>query len=197
MLEGALQEGLVVDVGWLSRAVWSWYSGMLALTYVWKRDYAKAHAMLDALLDHAGNLGTWVEEQQVRSVGTRTAGDAANAEASGFFINLIRHLLVYERGDTLEILEGVPDKWISQCRPLTLQALPTEFGDVTVRLSFSADSRSCTLAVSPIDGRGRKGAARIHLGTLRRQGFAADNGREIPEEVVIRWGTPLTLRLRR
>ncbi|MDH3252311.1 MAG: hypothetical protein OEM41_05920, partial [Ignavibacteria bacterium] len=130
-------------------------------------------------------------------VGTRTAGDAANAEASGFFVNLIRHLLVYERGDTLELLEGVPDEWFSQLRPLELQALPTHFGDVTLRLSFSADQRSATLAVSPINGRGRKGTARLHLAALRRLGFMQNDGTPVPDEVLMSWNSPYSLSLRR
>ncbi len=197
MLEGAMQEGLVVDVGWLSGAVWSWYSGMQALTYVWKRDYTKARAMLNALLDHAGILGTWVEEQQVRTVGTRTAGDAADTESSAFFINLIRHLLVYERGDTLELLEGVPDRWFAHLRPLELRSLPTECGDVTLKLSFSGDGRSGSLVVAPIDGRGATGKARIHLAVLRTLGFHREDGRQLDDASVVGWGEPFTLRFRR
>jgi hypothetical protein len=197
MLEGAMQEGLVVDVGWLSGAVWSWYSAMQSLTYVWRQDFRRAHAMLDALLAHAATLGTWVEEQQVRTVGTRTAGDAADAEASAFYINLIRHLLLYERGDTLEVFEGVPDEWFTYLRPLELRALPTTFGDMTLRLTFSPDGGSGTLVIAPIDGHGKKGSARLHLGALRRLGFRLEDGRQLSDQYVVEWGDPITMRFRR
>jgi hypothetical protein len=64
------------------------------------------------------------------------SGDMPHNWASAEFIRLVRHLLVFERGETLELLPGLPKQWIVPGKPLRLERTPTRFGPVTIRAAI-------------------------------------------------------------
>jgi hypothetical protein len=66
------------------------------------------------------------------------SGDMPHNWASAEFIRLVRHLLVLERGESLELLAGLPKEWIVPGKSLRLERTPTRFGPVTIRAEVGA-----------------------------------------------------------
>jgi hypothetical protein len=67
--------------------------------------------------------------------------------ASAEFIRLVRHLLVFERGETLELLSGLPENWIYPGAVAELEKTPTRFGPVSLKLEIGA-ARGFDLRIS-------------------------------------------------
>jgi hypothetical protein len=55
--------------------------------------------------------------------------EPARDRASNYAI-LLRHMLVDEQGDELHLLPAVPDGWLDEGRTITVQRLPTHFGEL-------------------------------------------------------------------
>ena len=116
---------------------------------LWLGHGHKAAATLYAFGNHASPLLTWREEQ--RPVGERPhyVGDMPHNWASAEFIRLVRHLLVLERGDELHLFEGLPRAWTKAGCVTELKAVPTTFGEVSLKLAVAGDGRSATLTIDP------------------------------------------------
>lgn len=196
LLQHTLQQGLVVDTGWLKNGVWSWFGGMHALTLIWRRDYAGAHAMMYALANHANPLGVWVEEQHLRSAGTGTTGDISNAEASAYFVNLALHLLMYERENQVELLAGVPPEWYRAGAHLALREALTSFGTVSVGVEISPAGNTGAVQVASRRGP-QAGDLILTLHGLQQQGFRDSRGKPLPAIMKIPWGKPVRIALRK
>lgn len=178
MLDASTSKGMIVGSGWMHDGVWSWLAGIHSMAHHHRENYQSAWTYLQAYADHATPLGTWVEEQQQRAVGTRTAGDASNAEASAIFLQTVRTFLLRERGDTLHVLAGVPASWIFPGSHIQLSGGGSPLGGVSLDVRVSADADSVVLQVGNT-GRAateheRPDRARpvlLHLGTLRALGY--------------------------
>ncbi len=188
MMQQTLREGLVVDSGWLKNGVWSWFGSMHALTWVWRRDYGKAHDMMYAVANHANPFGTWVEEQHTRDAGTGTSGDISNAEASAYFVNLALHLLVYEREDQVELLAGVPDDWYKPGARIALNEVLTKFGSLSLRLEILPHGKSGSLKLSSRPSEQAQGDLTLFLTGLKQQGYRDSQGKPLPDTLGIKWG---------
>ncbi|CAN5639972.1 hypothetical protein BH18CHL1_BH18CHL1_01840 [soil metagenome] len=81
----------------------------------------KAIDYLYAFADHAAPTGVW-----------------AYAAGAAAFVRLVRNLLVFERGDQLELLEAVPSNWLHPGAEIVVQRTPTRFGPVSVHVSVDA-----------------------------------------------------------
>jgi hypothetical protein len=134
-----------------------------------------------------------VEEQQPRAVGSRTAGDVSDAEASAVFIHAVRNLLVCERNDDLDLLSGIPAEWLDPGARIELHGVLTEFGPVSLKLSISPDGSNGTILLSAVDGRGWKGQPVLFLNSLKRRGYLNHNGTALPDLLPCRWKTPVKL----
>jgi len=197
MLDATTKEGLITSSGWLNNGVWPWLGGIHGLTHELYGNHTRAHDLLYAYANHAAPAGTWVEEQHTRDVGTATAGDVSNAEASAVFIHLVRALLVRERLDDLELLAGVPPEWLGPNAKIELNEVWTDFGPVTLRVTIAADGKSATLFVAPIDGRDSAGKPVVDLQVLKKLGFVSVTGATLPDQINGVWGKPIKLNLRR
>ncbi len=171
MLDGTLQEGLVSGSGWVPDGVWSWLGGVHGIAHDLAGNPLRAQELLYAFANHATPTGTWVEEQSLKDKGERTGGDVSDAEASAVFVYHVRRLLVRERLDDLELLAGIPDAWLKPGATTALNRVFTEFGPLSFHLTLSPDGSRAELHLSPIDGRGSKGAPVLFLQALKRQGF--------------------------
>jgi hypothetical protein len=58
--------------------------------------------------------------------------------ASAEFVRLVRHLLVLERGDEIELLTGLPEEWLVPGQRVRLERTPTRFGPVTLQVEREA-----------------------------------------------------------
>jgi len=182
MLDARTSKGMIVGSGWMPEGVWSWLGGIHSMAHHYRDNYAKARAYLQAFVDHATPLGTWVEEQQQHDVGTRTAGDVSDAEASAIFLQAVRTFLVRERCDTLHLLAGFPASWVTPGSRAHLPAGVPQPGSVALDLRVSAGADSILLRITP-HGQGAgeiRGAARndrrdapilLHLATFRELGY--------------------------
>lgn len=197
MLDATMKEGLIVSSGWLHNGVWPWLGGIHGMAYQLFGNTSRAHDLLYAYANHAAPTGTWVEEQQIKDIGSATAGDVSNAEASAIFIHLVRLLLVRERLDDLELLSGVPSEWLIPNAKIELNEIWTDFGPVTLRLTISPDGKSASLLVAPIHGRGSKGKPVIFLRQLQKLNFVSENGEPLPEVVNGVWGKPMKVNFKK
>jgi hypothetical protein len=59
--------------------------------------------------------------------------------ASAEFVRLVRHLLVFEVGDGLQVLPGVPDAWLRPGDRIRALATPTRFGPVDLDARVDVD----------------------------------------------------------
>jgi len=197
MLDSSAREGLATNTGWLKDGVWTFFAAFHGLAHTWEGNYTKAQSILYAYANHASPLGTWVEEQLPRNVGTKTTGDASNASASALFIMLVRNLVALERDTTLDLLAGVPDQWFRANSSIVLDNAPTRFGNLSLRVNIGKDGRSGSISVSPLRGNGLEGGLVVFLRALRRLGFAAADGRDLPDNLKGSWGKELTVKFAR
>ncbi len=179
MLDANTTEGIHQDVGWLRKGVWPFFTAQEGIVHMYQRNYARAKEILYAVANHASPLGTWLEEQLPKELGTRTAGDASDATAGSLFILLLRDMIVNERTDTVEVLGGVPAGWYMSGARLRLDRVLTDFGPISLDLSVSSDGATCTLSVGKIP-RATHCTLRIVLEGLREAGFTYAGGGGLP-----------------
>ncbi len=133
------EEGIPAETGWLPyRAVWNYAASFAAHAWLYAGRPDKAVDYLYAFANHAAPTRVWREEQSFRdSHYGLIVGDMPHNWASAEFIRLVRHLLVFERGEELELLRGLPQEWIVPGKRLYVQQTPTRFGPVTVKLHWN------------------------------------------------------------
>jgi hypothetical protein len=180
MLDANTTEGIHQDVGWLRKGVWPFFTAQEGIVHMYQRNYARGAEILYAVANHASPLGTWLEEQLPKDLGTRTGGDASDATAGSLFILLLKEMIVTERADTLEILGGVPSSWYKPGARLRLDRVLTEYGPLSLDLRVSTDGEKCTLAVGKIP-RSKRCTLRIVLEGLKAAGFRYEDGAVLPE----------------
>ena len=187
MLDARREEGLVVSSGWVTDAVWVWLSGVYAMAHLQVGDPARAQEVLYAYANHATTTGTWIEEQQVRSKGTRTGGDVSDAEQSGVFLALVRSMIALERDESLEFLASIPPGWVRPGATIALRNSFTRFGPVTMTLTISGDGRRGEIRCDAVDGRGSAGTPAIRLSVLKAAGYSSPDGSPLPDVVNGTW----------
>ncbi len=188
MLQSEKQEGLPINTGWLKDGLWPFFGSVQAIAHIHQRDYPEATALLSAIANHASPLGTWVEEQLPKGAGARTTGDQSNASASALFIKQVRRMLVLERGNTLELLAGVPDEWFKPGARIELNGVQTLFGRLTFRLRISPDGKSCRVHLDPVGNLKDEGGPVLFLSALKRAGYRADG-----DTLNLSWGRKVEL----
>ena len=197
MLDASMEEGLVVNSGWLKGGVWPWLGGIHGMAHTLLGNNDKAGDLLYAVANHAAPTGIWVEEQQAREFGSGVAGDVSDAEASAVFISQVRDMIAQERGDTLHLLNVIPSNWLSPGATIALNGGGSLFGSVTLRLSIGKDGRTAELNLLSIDGHAAAGGVVVHLDALLRAGFKMGDGKDIPLSIAIPWKKPLHISFRR
>ena len=123
------EQGIPAETGWLPyRAVWSYSASFYAHVWLYVGRPDKAIDYLYAFANHAAPTRVWREEQSLRDTHHgQLFGDMPHNWASVEFIRLVRHALVFERGDVLELLPALPPEWLTPDRPLRLEDTPTPF----------------------------------------------------------------------
>jgi hypothetical protein len=149
MLDANQREGLIYGTGWIADGIWNYAASFYAHAHLWLGHGRKAAATLYAFGNHASPLMCWREEQNPVGERPQYVGDMPHNWGSAEFIRLIRHLLILERGRELHLLEGLPRTWTRPGCVTELKAVPTSFGDASLRLAVAADGRSASLAFDP------------------------------------------------
>jgi hypothetical protein len=134
------EQGIPAETGWLPyRAVWGYAASFNAHVWLYAGRPDKAIDYLYAFANHATPTRVWREEQSLTAAQHgQIVGDMPHNWASVEFIRLVRHLLVFERGDVLELLPALPPEWVTPDRPLRLENTPTRFGPVSLSLHVDA-----------------------------------------------------------
>jgi hypothetical protein len=135
------EEGIPAETGWLPhQAVWNYAASFYAHVWLYAGRPDKTIDYLYAFANHAAPTRVWREEQSFdQSHHGQIIGDMPHNWASVEFIRLVRHLLVFERGDVLEMLPALPPEWLVPDRPLHLENTPTRFGPVSLSLHLDAN----------------------------------------------------------
>lgn len=176
MLDSTTREGIIAGSGWMQDGIWGWLGGIHSLAHLYRRNSAAAYTSLQAYADHATPLGTWVEEQQPKDVGTRTSGDMSNAEAAAFFVQAVRSFLVRERGTTLHLLDGIPAAWLVPGARTSVSKGGSLLGPVDLSLEVAADGETAVVKVGKVPGRNGRDRIVLHLEALRALGFRPSSG---------------------
>lgn len=132
-------EGIPAATGWLPyQAVWNYAASFYAQVWLYAGRPDKAIDYLYAFANHAAPTQVWREEQSLQdSQHGHMIGDMPHNWASAEFIRLVRHLLVFEHGNVLELLPGLPAAWLQPDKPLRLERTPTRFGPVSLEVSIN------------------------------------------------------------
>ena len=193
LLDRSTRQGIVYGSGWMSNGVWPWLGGIHGIGHNVLGNYERAHDLLYAYANHATPLGTWVEEQQPKDVGTATAGDASDSEASGVFVQLVRDLLVVERKQSLAFLPGIPESWLKAGKNIVAENVLTEYGPVSIEVSVSPDDALLRIKVATPNPPGFRSPPALHLASVRRCGFVFPDGTTIPDITALKWGVTTEL----
>ncbi|MDB5048495.1 MAG: hypothetical protein JWO30_1566 [Fibrobacteres bacterium] len=89
--------------------------------------------ILEALVQRASPTYTWPEAMHPRMYGG-CMGDGDHGWSAAEFVNLVREMLVSERGGTLRLAEAAPVKWFKPGLSLEAMGAPTPYGTVSFTL---------------------------------------------------------------
>ena len=159
------REGVPEGTGWLPfRASWNYATAFYAQVWLYVGRPDKALAYLYAMANHASPTRTWREEQSFADSGDALVfGDMPHNWASVEFVRLVRSLFVFERGEGLDLLAGVPAAWWTGGRAFGIEATPTRFGDASVRVEPAGDGARLQVTLRPRSGQVGLPRARVWL----------------------------------
>ncbi len=144
------EEGMPQETGWVPyQGLWNYQAGFAAEAMLYAGHPDKAVDYLYAMANHAAPTRVWREEQSLAaSDNADFVGDMPHNWASAEFVRLVRHLLVFERGETLELLPALPPEWLRPGAEVRVDRTPTRFGPVTLHLRCEAQGKA-TLVLQP------------------------------------------------
>jgi hypothetical protein len=133
------EQGIPSGTGWLPyKSLWGYHASFAAHTWLYAGRPDKAIDYLYAFANHASPTRVWREEQSITNTDNgQIFGDMPHNWASVEFIRLVRNLLVFERGNSLELLPGMPAHWMQPGKRIYLRRTPTRFGPVTLEVTFA------------------------------------------------------------
>ena len=82
--------------------------------------------LLHSTAAHAFPEGIWYRKRQAWSDTIPHVTGACN------YSTMLRHMLVHEKGDELELLAAVPDWWLGDGQEIRIERLPTHFGEMNL-----------------------------------------------------------------
>ncbi|HLY68034.1 MAG TPA: hypothetical protein VKU60_21015, partial [Chloroflexota bacterium] len=95
----------------------------------------QTRAILAWQLDHQTAKGVWAWGDQVNQDGSElTVGDMPHGWVAAEYVSLVRDMLLYERGDTLQLAAGVGQDWLPDGKAVAIDKLPTYFGTMSYQL---------------------------------------------------------------
>ncbi|MCE7989136.1 MAG: hypothetical protein DYG89_48905 [Caldilinea sp. CFX5] len=159
------EEGIPATTGWLPyRAVWNYHASFAAHVWLYAGRPDKAIDYLYAFANHAAPTRVWREEQSLKSSHNgQLIGDMPHNWASAEFIRLVRHLLILERGDGLDLLPGLPPAWRTAGAVTELARTPTRFGPVSLKLVVGEQGQFTLLIQTQADWPRKPAFCRLFL----------------------------------
>ena len=159
------EQGIPAETGWLPyRAVWGYSASFYAHVWLYGGRPDKAIEYLYAFANHAAPTRVWREEQSLRDTHHgQLFGDMPHNWASVEFIRLLRNLLVFERGQELELLRGLPPEWIIPERRVYVEKTPTRFGPVSVEFQVDRAGQGTIFVETTPEWRVQPKTIRLYL----------------------------------
>jgi hypothetical protein len=151
MLQATEQEGMVVNTGWLDGGIWTYFAPFYAHAWLRQGNGRKAAECLYAMANHAAPTLVWREEQSLAGRKFQWVGDMPHNWAGAEFIRLAVHLLAFERGDELHLLEGLPYEWLQPGMVTQLDGVLTRFGPLSLSLAVDDAGETARLRVNALD----------------------------------------------
>lgn len=94
-------------------------------------------ALMDSVAALASPTGQWPEAINPRT-GGGCMGDGHHVWASAEWVLMMRNCFVREEGDQLILCGGIPERWLTGTCHASFGPAPTDFGNVSVRISSRA-----------------------------------------------------------
>ena len=143
-------EGQVLGTGWDEEGMWGYFTSFYGHAFLWLGEGEKAAQCAYAFGNHSTALHVWREEQRVKNhPNPHWFGDMPHNWASAEFLRLVLHMIVFERGDELHLLEGVPKPWLQPGKEIAIKEALTKFGPVSLNVRVSDDGEQTTISVLP------------------------------------------------
>jgi len=193
LYDAPIAEGLTLSTGWLDNGLQPFIEATRAAVWLYVGNVEKAQQMLYAVGNHAAPTHVWVEEQLPGTGRRRSTGDVPHSSAASEFINLVRYVVAIEDGDHLDLLKGIPASWLHPGAVLSADGIPTEFGELTLRVEVSEDGREARIQFDPIGDASLTGGPVVHLSAFRDLGFVLPGGTALPDSWGAAWGQALEL----
>ncbi len=184
MLAATEVEGLVPSSGWMRDGIWVGFNSLYAHWPLLLGDHAKAADLLYAVANHASPAGGWVEEQSLKNLPPKTAGDQPHCWAATLFVRLAISMLACERAGTLHLCLSTPPEWLRAGMVNQLDTLRTTTGPLSLKLAVSADGHAATLAVTPPP----TGVILLHTQSLQAAGFRLVGTAPTPDTLPVKAG---------
>jgi hypothetical protein len=149
-----VQGGIIENSGWIG--IWAQCGSFYGHDWLWLGNGRKAAELLYAFANHASPLDNFREEMPKQTKPgekfpyARGGGDMPHVSASAEFIRLTGHLLAFDRGDELHLLEGLPSAWLKPGGLLRLNGLRTPFGPLRLTLTVSQNGTVASLHIAPL-----------------------------------------------
>ena len=132
------------------KGMWNYFTSFYGHSFLWLGEGEKAAQCAYAFGNHSSPLYVWREEQMVKNHPIpHWTGDMPHNWASAEFLRLVLHLVVFERGDELHLLEGVPKTWLKPDTQIAINGALTRFGKVSIKLRISDDGKDTTISITP------------------------------------------------
>lgn len=167
------EQGIPAGTGWAPyQAIWNYSASFYAHVWLYTGHPQKAIDYLYAFANHASPTRAWREEQAFRSAHHGYwVGDMPHNWASAEFIRLVRHMLVLERGQRLELLPALPAQWIIPGKSVVVERTPTRFGPVTLELHFHDSTTAKLTYTCNKSGSHPAQECIVHVDALKRAGI--------------------------
>jgi hypothetical protein len=121
------------------------------------RRRTKSAKLLYAFANHSSPVCNWREEMPKQTkpgerfpYSKQLGGDMPHVSAAAEFIRLAAHLLAFDRGQELHLLEGLPKQWLNPGMTTRLNGLVTPFGPLNMELKVAPDGKTAALNISPL-----------------------------------------------
>jgi hypothetical protein len=79
-----------------------------------------------------------------------SAGDGCSSMAAADLILLLRDMIVFESGDDLVLLSGIPEEWYSSTTPIVVSSINTKPGKAHIEIGTSANQHQIELSMTSL-----------------------------------------------
>jgi hypothetical protein len=125
------------------------YAFELGYCYLRLDQPERAHTILNWHLAHQTFPGLYAWAEVLDTVNYRfQAGDMPHAWVAADYINLLRGLLVDERGDTLVLGAGIPREWLITGEAVGISGAFTRFGKMSFAVNYEESSQSLQWSIA-------------------------------------------------